>query len=176
MNYLVKSGIIFSGDNQPLAQIKGVFSGYEKTICSLDGTVLMRTVIQNRSESYAYNGDVRNHEYLLLKPDGTKLCTAKPDYEEGSNPSVTDWPVCRPPQVDHAILTLQNRQLRLIFQNSQNYTFTDTSGTAIIQIYHRGLTGGWNIETTEEFQPAELCGFFVFCRYLEQENEQLIVF
>lgn len=42
-------------------------------------------------------------------------------------------------------------------------------------IMRRGLCGGWLIDAFDDFSPEILCGIFVFCRYVEQENEFLIV-
>ena len=60
-------------------------------------------------------------------------------------------------------------------QNSQNYTLRDRAGYIVVQIMHRGLTGGWNMEVDEDFTPEILSGLFAFCRYIEQENEFLVV-
>lgn len=175
MHYVIQTGILFSEENQPIVQLKGAFSGQEKTICTPDGTVLMRTMICSLPARSEYGGDVRSHEYVLTGADGARLAWASPDYAAGSDPSVTGWPVCRMPRVDHAAVRLHGKEYRLNFQNSQNYTLTDASGTVVLQIIHRGLMGGWNVETCEAFLPGELCGIFAFCRYLEQENEMMVV-
>jgi len=59
--------------------------------------------------------------------------------------------------------------------NSQNYSMKDRSGYVILQIMHRGLMGGWLFHDDHGFAPEVLCGIFAFCRYIEQENEFLIV-
>lgn len=175
MHYVIQTGILFSGENQPLARVKSSFSGQEKTICTPDGTIVMRTMIRALSESEAYGADVRSHEYVLLHEDGTTAATARPDYAKNSDPSETRWPVCRMPRVDHAAVFLRGQTYCLQFQNSQNYTLTDSAGVVCVQIYHRGLIGGWNVEAGEAFLPEELCGIFAFCRYLEQENEPMVI-
>ena len=43
------------------------------------------------------------------------------------------------------------------------------------RIMHRGLCGGWSIDADEAFSPGILCGLFAFCRYMEHENEFMIV-
>ena len=40
---------------------------------------------------------------------------------------------------------------------------------------HRGIAGGWTLEDNCGFSPEMLCGIFIFCRYIEQENEFMIV-
>ena len=42
---------------------------------------------------------------------------------------------------------------------------------SVMQIFHRGIVGGWNIEAMDNFAPEIICGIFVFCKYIEQENE-----
>lgn len=173
MHYVIQTGILFSGENQPLMRLKGAFSGQEKTICTPDGTIAMRTMIRVFPQDGEYGGDVRNHEYVLLNEDGTTAATARPEYVKESDP--TGWPVCRMPRVDHATVFLRGKEYCLIFQNSQNYTLTDSSNRMCVQIYHRGLMGGWNVEADDTFLPGELCGIFAFCRYLEQENEAMMI-
>lgn len=175
MHYVIQTGVLFSKENKPLAQIKGAFSGQEKTICTLNGTMLMRTVIRTLPQKSEFNGDVRNHEYVLESASGERIASANPDYALDADPSVTGWPVCRMPRVDHAAVFLHDEEYRLNFQNSQNYTLTDASERTALQIYHRGLMGGWNVEASEEFLPEEICGLFAFCRYLEQENEMMVL-
>ena len=175
MHYVIQTGILFSGENQPLVRLKGAFSGQEKTICTPDGAIVMRTGIRTIPQTCEYGGDVRSHEYVLSNEDGTTVATARPDYAEESDPSVTGWPVCRMPRVDHAQVSLRGKDYRLNFQNSQNYTLTDSDHATRVQIIHRGLMGGWNVEADEAFLPGELCGIFAFCRYLEQENEPMVI-
>lgn len=63
----------------------------------------------------------------------------------------------------------------LVMQNDQNYLLSDKYSKAVIQIFHRRLVGGWDIEVMNDFAPEIICGIFVFCRYVEQENEFSIV-
>ncbi|QRV22121.1 hypothetical protein I6K70_12195 [Lacrimispora saccharolytica] len=79
------------------------------------------------------------------------------------------------PRVDSADLILQNLSAHLKMINSQNYLLSDGSGQGILSVMHRGGMGGWDLDSREEFSPEILCGIFVFCRYLEQENELIVV-
>lgn len=45
----------------------------------------------------------------------------------------------------------------------------------VVHILHRGIMGGWTIEDETGLLPKNLCGLFVFCRYLERENEFMTV-
>lgn len=49
------------------------------------------------------------------------------------------------PRVDHAKVVFDKDEYLLVMQNDQNYLLSDKSGKAVIQIFHRGLVGGWNI-------------------------------
>ena len=40
---------------------------------------------------------------------------------------------------------------------------------------HRGLIGGWTVEDDAGFTPEILCALFTFSRYLEHENEFVVV-
>ncbi|MCI6377313.1 MAG: chromate transporter [Clostridiales bacterium] len=65
--------------------------------------------------------------------------------------------------------------ISLVMQSIQNYVLTAQSGRAVVQILHKGLAGGWSIEADDKFPPEIICGIFLFCRYIEQENEFNIV-
>ena len=79
------------------------------------------------------------------------------------------------PRVDHARLRWEAREYLLIMQNSRTYGLLSMNGKKLVQIEHQGVTGGWQVETWKDFAPPFLCGLFVFCRYLERENELMIV-
>lgn len=64
---------------------------------------------------------------------------------------------------------------RLIMENSQNYVLVNENGRNLVRIIRLGLTGGWNVSTSGRFRPEMLCGLFALCRYMEQENEMILV-
>lgn len=66
-------------------------------------------------------------------------------------------------------------EYRLNMWNSQNYCLGKSAGEEAVRIFHRGLAGGWDIEAADEICPEIICGIFIFCRYIEQENEFPIV-
>ena len=72
-------------------------------------------------------------------------------------------------------LMIQNQHFLLTMNNSQNYSLWDDQHTEILRIMHKGLSGGWRIEDNHGFAFEVICGLFSFCRYIEQENEFLIV-
>lgn len=174
MKYIMKAGTLYFNDITS-ARIKGTFTGPEKKIYSDNGTMAMHTDIVNLDVPSNERGNVRYRQYILFDVNGNKHAVARPDYAEGDDPTVVGWPICRMPRVDHAKIVLDGKEYLLVMQNDQNYSLSEKSGKIVVQIFHRGLGGGWNIEATDDFVPETICGIFVFCKYIEQENEFLVV-
>ena len=176
MKYIIKSGKLYPENNQEaIAYLKNSFRGPTKQIFAADGTLLMNTDILRVKSTPKYSEDVRYSEYVMISAEGKKYAAAAPNYADGDDPSVVGWPICRMPRVDHADLTLNGESYRLVMHNSQNYTMYTDSGEVAVQIFHRGITGGWNIEADKSLTPAAICGIFTFCRYMERENEFIVV-
>lgn len=70
---------------------------------------------------------------------------------------------------------LEKIKFSLNMYNSQYYVLRNTNGDDVLSILHKGTTGGWFFDDKQGFAPEILCAIFVFCRYMEQENELLIV-
>lgn len=175
MRYIIAGGTIYDETKTHIfAHIKGSFSGSEKTILSPDGICLLQSKIR-KSASSEDTHTLQDTQYILLDRDGIPVAVATPGYAEGEDPDVNGWPINRMPRVDHAAVTLHTKKYTLVMQNSQNYILSDIDGRTILRIMHRGLAGGWNAETVESFSPDTVCGLFVFCRYIEQENEFLMI-
>lgn len=172
MKYTMKAGVLYLED-KPLARIKSALTGPEKRILSAKGELLARSDILRLETPPERRGDVRFCRYTLTAKDGASLASAAPDYAPEEDPMVTGWPFCRMPRVDRAKIWIGEREHRLLIQNSQNYLLQGPEGET--RVMHRGLMGGWDIETGGSFGPELLCGTFVFCRYLEQENELFMV-
>ena len=98
-----------------------------------------------------------------------------PDYAKGENPDEVGWPAVRVPRVDHAEIYIEEKKYILEMHNSQSYSLLDCTGETVLRIMHRGICGGWNLITDYKFMPEIICGLFLFCRYIEQENELLII-
>lgn len=174
MKYMLKSGGLYKG-NDLLAYIKSDFIRSEKKIFSIDGSLLFQANICHLDAPSKSKEDVRFHQYVLTDTKGTTYAKAHPDYSTKDNPDIYGWPVCRMPKVDHARIQMSGNKYDLSMQDNQHYTFQKENGEKLIQISHRGLSGGWTIETTEDMRPEIICGIFIFCRYIEQENEFFIV-
>lgn len=175
MRYVMKSGTLYRESERALGKIKGVFSGSEKNVFLPDGSLALKTLIRELDAPQERRANVRSHTFVMLDAGGAELAIARPDYAEGDDPEIVGWPISRMPRVDHAAVTLGDRAYTLIMQNSQNYMLRDAHGHTALQIMHRGLMGGWNLDADGDFSPAVLCGLFAFCRYMEQENELLVV-
>lgn len=174
MNYTMKAGALYQGEKM-LAQLKGSFNGPAKNIFLADGTLILRTDIRNLKVPAEEAGTIRRRRYIILDETGRECAVAKPDYAEGADPGLVGWPICRMPRIDHAQLVYHNDKYILSMRNSQSYSLAELSGKIIVQIFHRGLIGGWDIQADDQFTPEMLCCIFVFCRYIERENEFLIV-
>ncbi len=174
MKYTMKGGALSLRENIVM-QIKGIFTGPEKNIFSPDGRLLLRTDIRKADTPQEKLGDVRFYQYILLDPEGKEVSLAKPGYAENEAPAVFGQQICRMPRVDHAQIWMGENEYYLTMKNSQNYLMEKPSGETVMELFHRGLTGGWNIDADNDFIPEIICGIFVFCRYIEQENEFLIV-
>ena len=99
------------------------------------------------------------------------MIEAVPGYAEGEDPEINGWPVSHMPRTDHACFDYNGESYRLVMLNSQNYTLYGKGGNTAVQIIHRGISGGWNIDAEDAFSPELLCGLFIFSKYLARENE-----
>lgn len=174
MNYIMQSGILTEEDSGVIrARIKSTLAGPVRKITLSNREY--HTDIRHLEAPAGRSTDVRFREYILASRFDTGILIGRPGYAEDDDPTVTGWPVCRMPRVDHAWITTGTEEYGLIMHNSQNYAMKDKTGYVILQITHRGLTGGWRIHDEHGFAPEILCGIFAFCRYMEQENELLLV-
>lgn len=176
MRYMIKSGILSDLDNEKKqAQITNIWGGAKKNIILYASDFRYQTDIEKLDTPPERMGDVRYRMYTLKNCDSTILMEARPDYAKDDNPDEIGWPICRAPKVDHANILIGKITYLLTMHNVQNYSLQDNNGTVVLQITHNGLLGGWTLNSTEYFSPQILCGIFIFCRYIEQENEFMIV-
>ena len=176
MQYIMKSGVLYKGDNHIVcASVKSMLIGPAKKICKGTGEMLLEANIRQLDEAAEHNGDVRYREYVLIDDKGNAAVSAFPGYAEGEDPGMEGWPICRMPRVDHANVTIDGAGYLLTMHNSQNYTMRNIENAEVLRIMHKGIAGGWTVEDICGFVPEIICGIFIFCRYIEQENEFLIV-
>lgn len=173
MIYYLTAGVLCPADEaQPLASIRGCLCGPEKQVFDRDNSLLLRTDIRLLGPDAQV---IPAKEYVMYSPDGRELAVAKPRCSAGDDPAAASWPVCRMPRADEVVLTMEGREYTLVMENVQNYVLTDAKGQCAVRIIHRGMTGGWKLDVSQPFSPSLLCGLFIFCRYLEKENEFVVV-
>ena len=174
MNYLLISGSLYrENDRQPLARIKNEFFTQDRSITLTGSSDAMRTYIRQKDGSESQ--DVRSRTYLFSDAAGNVLMSAQPCYAEGEDPKTHGWPVMRMPKADHAEVTIGNESFLLRMESSELYVLEEENGRQPVKISHRGIVGGWDISASESMHVEYLCALFVFCRYLEEENEFSIV-
>ena len=193
MNYLMKSGTLYlEPSNKLLAKVTKSFLGPERTITLPGEGKLLETTILNQETAADKKGDVRYRIYVLRDSHDEILMEAYPNYSPSEDPDQNGWPTYRVPKVNHARIHLKNHAIawdpnkselqsqdeeafRLRMLNSQYYRLEDVSGRSIFEMMHKGITGGWAISSEIAFPPEIICALFIFCRYIEQENEFPIV-
>lgn len=176
MKYVMKGRILSTyEENKALAQIKSSFLDTKKTILLIESHAQYQTDIDVSNAPAEKQGDVRFRIYELKDENGNVLMEAHPGYASDDDPDVVGWSICRAQKVDHADVQIKGTDCMLIMHNSQNCSLQNSDGLPILQIMHNGISGGWTISATEQFQVQEVCGLFIFCRYMEQENEFIVV-
>lgn len=168
--YLMLSGVLSRVDtNEELAKISNIVLGPEKRIRLAKTKTEYRTETIRDKKTFDAT-TLKGLEYRLLDCSGNPVIRAFPHYAPEDDPSIKGWPLNRLPRIN----TLQfemNGHYVLTMLNSSNYSLCREDGSEVMRIIHRGLIGGWNIEEWSDFSPEIICGLFVFCRYLEHENE-----
>ncbi len=167
MKYNIKSGILSRYDSgTPLARIKNTFLGSKKEI-HMNSDERVYTVEAEGGE----NNILNLKSYVLKHTNEKEILIAYPEYAKDEDPEIEGWPLCRNPRVDRAIVMKGSDSFLLVMNNNQNYSFYDAEGKILLQVMHKGIGGGWVVDTVCGFSPEEICAIFIFCRYIEQENE-----
>ena len=176
MRYTMKSGVLYEDASRvPLVKMKSAITGPVKMIYCNNEIMAIKTDICCSAPQKNQTGDTRSKVYIMKDGRDALIAVGKPGYAKEDEPETAGWPVCRVPRVDHADLTIENQQFLLMMHNSQNYSLRDGENNEILRILHKGIAGGWSIEDLHGFSPEVICGIFAFCRYIEQENEFIIV-
>lgn len=174
MKYTMKAGAL-SANEKILARLKGGPAAQEKKVFLSNGAFALRTCIRNLAAPHGKENDIRFRQYVMFDAAGKQCGVARPGYAKDDDPAIVGWPICRMPSVNRTLVSLHGERYQLTMQSIQNYVLTAQSGRAVVQILHKGLAGGWSIEADDKFPPEIICGIFLFCRYIEQENEFNIV-
>lgn len=174
MRYTMKSGVLYR-DQRPLMKIRSSLTGSVKRISDSEETLLFQTDIQDLRDKQCPAGDGRCRRYILTDRDEKLLAEAFPGYAQGEDLACSGWPVFRMPRVDHAQVSVGSTGYCLRMHNSMCYTLTDEAGIEVLRILHQGIIGGWTLEDSTGLSAGILCGLFIFCRYIELENELISV-
>lgn len=175
MKCLLKSGCLMAEDGKVLARIRSSLRGQSRRITLEDGGVLRRDIVPVPGIE-KLTGDARTHLYVMAdESTGDVMAEASPLYAEENCPEEVGWPVCRAPKVDRALVMMGGEEYFLVMLNSQNYTLSDNEGEQVLGLCHNGVGGSWTVTCPGDFTSAEICAVFVFCRYIEVENDFPVV-
>lgn len=176
MRYTMKAGALYRDDSKEvLVKMKSALNGPEKRIYRDGEGMTMKTGIRYPDSQKEYSGDIRNKEYIMTDGGDTVIAVGRPGYARGDGLEEAGRPVRGLPRIDRASLTVENQRFFLTMHDSRHYSLRDGKNDDILRILHKGLSGGWSIEDNHGFSLEIICGIFAFCRYIEQENEFLIV-
>lgn len=171
MDYCLKAGMLYAaGQEEPLASIRAVLGAQTRKIFAPDGGLLAHTEVRLRSKLDGTEQGVEKKEYVLYDCGEKECAVARPAYCEQDAPSVAGWPVCRTPRADCAHWMADGKTGVLKMRDSEHYSLQTEEGISV-QLTHRGLRGGWDVKASEGLSAVFLCAVFLFCRYLERENE-----
>lgn len=169
MKYLMKRDRLSNENETVLAKIRKSLNTSSCLILAADGNLMLNSVIEVVGNDRYKPGDVRNRRYLLVDSRKEIVATALPDYDIDDNPDDKGWPISHLPRADNAVVQINKRSYSLKRNSFSRYELIDGSKPALI-LEHRGISGGWNIESDIDFPPEIICGIYIFCRYLEKEN------
>ena len=170
MKYYIRSGKLYAADNSrtspSLCSIVSPFYSPEKTVAGQDGAVLFTTdLAQDKSRKYP-----EGRSYLIKSPEGAIKGRGYLQYADGQS----SQSVCRMPRINRVAMDVKGTIYTLKMQNSQNYVLS-AGDRRVLEIVHNQEAGGWNVESAEEVSPDFIMVFYIFSRYLDKENEFIVV-
>ena len=143
-----------------LACLKMPYYPTRKTILSPDGRIKLYADIKtceggehSRQQIYVLS-DALNQTILsgsLVYPENLSLLNDRP--------------------VNQIMFTMDHKIYHLFMRSSQEYCIMDEDSWVAARLSHSIKGGGWYVEADPVFSPFILMGLFIFCRYLDRENE-----
>lgn len=171
MNYYIHFGKLYlRKKNQQeicLCYIKGPFYSTNKTIISSKDNSILKAEIEQKQK----DGKLDSRKYLLKDEADHIIAEGHPEYAEGADP----WPVSHAPRVNRLHINMQDSTYELKMLNSQNFVMKDQKDCSVMEIIHNDIGGGWNTVIYKDFDSCIVMGMFVFCRFLDKENEFMVV-
>lgn len=172
MKYLMKSGVLYNDESgSPLLIIKGDMLGPNKKIYLNNGKLVLISNIRIADPFGASNGEYANVEYRLTTDNGTVIAKGFPKYADEMTIS---WPFHRISRINRVKIVMNQCEYDLYMHNNQSYSLLSISNQELVKIMHNGIEGGWRIHDTKGFPSEIIVGLYIFCRYIERENEFII--
>ncbi|MCD8323077.1 MAG: hypothetical protein LUC89_09375 [Oscillospiraceae bacterium] len=137
-----------------------------------ESAIKLNTDILQMERTSSRRRDVRDLKYVLTDGSGKTLVSAVPGYSTLEDPSVMGWPAFRAPEVDHAAILVGDRSYLLTRRGADDYLLTDEN-EAVLCARRNNLSITWSIESDADFSAEIICGLYIFCRYIEHENEAI---
>lgn len=169
MKYSMRSNILFDENNNRCARVSSSASYLKNKICSSAERMLNTELRMNSSF------DANDHEFILTDSDAKVIAYAKPRYSKSEDPHLNGWPLNRAPLVDEAILKIEGEVYVITRVGYPKYELRDSNGVLVLGAAYSSLMRNWSIYTKDRFTPDIVCAIVVFCKYLEFENEAVIV-
>ncbi len=171
MRYVMRAGVLYDREQKKVfARIQRDFAGQERSILSPDGDPVLTTDVCRPEMQPEGDGEIRFPAYIMRDKEGAEYARACPYCAGDEEPEKAGGFAHRMQAACHARLTMKGRAYELVMENSRSYAMEE-AGREVLRIAHLGPAGGWDLEASDAIPPEIVCGLFVFCRYMELENE-----
>lgn len=170
-NYIIFS-VVYDGHNKLCKIIKNPFIKRRRCIYDTENKVRYITEIQKNRNSIS---NEYNYNYQIIKktPQATMVVgTAELVHEN----NVSNDFMFRPPFVNKMEINLfSEKKVIYIFLNRNGSCVLKNEKGIIIGNINKQLLKGYRVEYLERINVYELCAIFILSRYLDEENDFIIV-
>ena len=164
MKYLIKTGKLYQIDNgrpgAKLACLKPPYYPVRKTILSPDGSIKLYADIKTCKGSEPN----RDQLYILSDSLNQTILSGSPVYTKKL--LLLDGIAA-----NQIKLTMDHKPYNIYMKSCQEYCIMDENSWVAARLEHNPKGGGWLVESYPVFNPFILMGIFIFCRYLDKNNE-----
>jgi len=164
MKYFIKAGKLYQIDNgRPgvkLACLKTPYYPMKKAILSPDGRIKLYADIKS-GQGREISGE---RIYVLYDPLNQTILSGIPVYSDNLS-------LLSGMSANQIRLTMEHRLYDLFMRSTREYCIMDENSWVAVKLEHCTEGGGWSVEADPVFSPFILMGLFIFCRYLDKENE-----
>lgn len=169
MKYVMRSNTLFDEKNNKRAYIHASASYLKSVIRSENGEIINAELRMNSSY------DAHKHEYVMTDNESNVIASARPRYSKDEDPDQNGWPLNRAPLVDEASLTIRGGIYKIIRVGYPKYEIRDSAGRLMLGTAYSPLMKNWNIYASKSLSPEIICAIVIFCKYLEFENDAVIL-